>query len=285
MLQVRVGYAGPGSVAVQWVTWPQDKGDSWWTRNRSYANISNNRKLLLYDNQATAIELTKHISSKTSHCEKMQQAGIRSVVQYGFQPSAYDFSIEVANGVNCYELGDYLSGALHTVIIGEEEGPLPPNTAIYYRVGDPDVSLSQEFSFVSAPKVGARSLPYRLGLLGDLGQTEHSLSTLEHLGAQNVSSVLFAGDLSYADGYQPRWDTWGRMMQPMAANTVLMYTEGNHEQEHSDGPSDWLSYTSRFHLPSRTCRSSSPLYYSYEVAGIHIIMLGSYADYDKDSEQ
>lgn len=32
-----------------------------------------------------------------------------------------------------------------------------------------------EFSFRTAPLVGAASLPYRLGLIGDLGQSDHSL--------------------------------------------------------------------------------------------------------------
>ena len=44
----------------------------------------------------------------------------------------------------------------------------------------------------------------RLGLIGDLGQTENSASTLDHLTASNPGSVINVGDLSYADGYQPR---------------------------------------------------------------------------------
>ena len=44
----------------------------------------------------------------------------------------------------------------------------------------------------------------RLGLIGDLGQTESSASTLDHLTASNPGSVINVGDLSYADGYQPR---------------------------------------------------------------------------------
>ena len=39
------------------------------------------------------------------------------------------------------------------------------------------------------------------------------------------------GDLSYADGYQPRWDSWGRLVEPLAAALPIMHTEGNHEEE------------------------------------------------------
>ena len=44
----------------------------------------------------------------------------------------------------------------------------------------------------------------RLGLIGDLGQTENSAETLDHLTASDPGSVINVGDLSYADGYQPR---------------------------------------------------------------------------------
>ena len=44
----------------------------------------------------------------------------------------------------------------------------------------------------------------RLGLIGDLGQTGNSAETLEHLTASDPGSVINVGDLSYADGYQPR---------------------------------------------------------------------------------
>ena len=71
----------------------------------------------------------------------------------------------------------------------------------------------------------------RLGLFGDLGQTEDSAETLEHIIASRPQSVLNVGDLSYADGYQPRWDSWGRLVEPLAASLPIMHIEGNHEEE------------------------------------------------------
>jgi len=53
----------------------------------------------------------------------------------------------------------------------------------------------------------------RLGLIGDLGQTEDSAKTLKQLNKLDVASVLNVGDLSYADSYQPRWDSWGRLLE------------------------------------------------------------------------
>lgn len=46
---------------------------------------------------------------------------------------------------------------------------------------------------------------HRLGVIGDLGQTEDSLETLEHMVASGPASVMLVGDLSYADGDHERW--------------------------------------------------------------------------------
>ena len=68
--------------------------------------------------------------------------------------------------------------------------PLLLGSTIYYRCGDPDQGWSEERAFTTAPRVGAGALPYRLGLVGDLGQTEDSLATLDHLAASAPDSVL-----------------------------------------------------------------------------------------------
>lgn len=85
----------------------------------------------------------------------------------------------------------------------------------------------------------------RLGVVGDLGQTSDSVETLAHLTVSSPDSVILVGDLSYADGDHERWDSWGRLVAPHAAETVWMFTEGNHEKERARGVPDWLAYTSR----------------------------------------
>lgn len=32
----------------------------------------------------------------------------------------------------------------------------------------------------------------------------------------SFSCVMLTGDLSYADSEQPRWDRWGRLIQPLS---------------------------------------------------------------------
>ena len=45
------------------------------------------------------------------------------------------------------------------------------------------------------------------------------------------------------------------------------------------------AYNARWRMPFEESGSTSNLYYSFEVAGVHIVMLGSYTDYGEDSDQ
>lgn len=70
---------------------------------------------------------------------------------------------------------------------------------------------------------------------GDLGQTYDSNRTLTHyeMNPQKGQTLLFVGDLSYADDYPDhdnhRWDTWGRFVERSAAYQPWIWTAGNHE--------------------------------------------------------
>ncbi len=122
--------------------------------------------------------------------------------------------------------------------------------------------------------------------VGDLGQTDWTASTLEHIATFDYDVLLFAGDLSYADFYQPRWDTFGQLVSPYANYRPWMVTEGNHEIEHIPFLTEsFTSYNTRWEMPYNESGSSSNLYYSFKVAAAHILMLGSYTDFDTNSPQ
>ena len=61
---------------------------------------------------------------------------------------------------------------------------------------------------------------------------------------------------------------------------------GNHEQElvGSDEKS-WLAYDLRFSATEVSSGSGTTMYYSYDIAAAHVIMIGSYAEFDADSAQ
>ncbi|KAJ4980386.1 hypothetical protein NE237_031223 [Protea cynaroides] len=196
-----------------------------------------------------------------------------SIVDYGKISGKYEAS---ATGEHeLYHYFFYSSGKIHHVKIG----PLKPSTTYYYRCG----GTGQEFSFKTPPT----TFPIEFAIVGDLGQTEWTASTLAHIGEAGYDVLLLPGDLSYADTQQPLWDSFGRLVQPYASRRPWMVTQGNHEVEtlpifvHKA----FKAYNARWRMPFEESGSSSNLYYSFNVAGVHIIMLGSYTDFDVASDQ
>ncbi|KAI4378675.1 hypothetical protein MLD38_016121 [Melastoma candidum] len=198
-----------------------------------------------------------------------------STVHYGTSPGSYNGSARGRSST--YEYLVYYSGLIHDVVIG----PLKPNTVYYYQCGS---YSGQEFSFKTPPS----SLPVKFAVVGDLGQTEWTTSTLKHIAGSDYDVLLLPGDLSYADFYQPSWDSFGRLIQPLASQRPWMVTQGNHEIEKIPllHPTPFTAYNARWHMPYELSGSDSNLYYSFDVAGgVHVIMLGSYADFDPTSDQ
>ncbi|RDX60611.1 putative purple acid phosphatase 20, partial [Mucuna pruriens] len=196
-------------------------------------------------------------------------------VTYGPSPSANAFS--ATGNTSSYRYLLYKSGEIHDVVIG----PLNPNTLYYYRLGDPP--SSQTYNFKTPPS----QFPINFAVVGDLGQTDWTRSTLEHVGKSKYDMLLLPGDLSYADCNQDLWDSFGRFVEPLASQRPWMVTQGNHEIEtiivlhHTP----FTAYNARWRMPFQESGSNSNLYYSFDVAGVHVIMLGSYTDFDSDSAQ
>ncbi|WOL00837.1 purple acid phosphatase 22-like [Canna indica] len=200
---------------------------------------------------------------------------VASMVEYGQVSGRYERSAIGEHTSYIYFL--YTSGKIHHVKIG----PLEPDTVYYYRCG----GIGDEFSFKTPPA----ALPIEFAVIGDLGQTEWTASTLAHVGKSGYDMLLLPGDLSYADAQQPLWDTFGRFVQPYASARPWMVTEGNHETEafpivHLH---PFVAYNSRWRMPYEESGSTSNLYYSFDAAGgaVHVVMLGSYTDFHAESAQ
>ncbi|KAE9590840.1 putative Acid phosphatase [Lupinus albus] len=122
---------------------------------------------------------------------------------------------------------------------------------------------------------------------GDLGQTEWTKSTLDHINKSNYDMLLLPGDLAYSYIFQILWDSFGHLVDPLASRRPWMVTQGNHEVEkipllHRE---PFTAYNARWRMPYEESGSDSNLYYSFDVAGVHVIMLGSYTDFGRESKQ
>ncbi|XP_041003557.1 purple acid phosphatase 15 isoform X1 [Juglans microcarpa x Juglans regia] len=186
---------------------------------------------------------------------------------------------------------------------------LKPSTLYYYRCGDPSLpAMSKIYSFRTMPASHPRSYPDKIAVVGDLGLTYNTTTTISHLISNKPDLVLLVGDVTYAnlyltngtgsdcyscsfpqtpihETYQPRWDYWGRFMQNLVSKVPIMVVEGNHEIEAQAGSQTFSAYSSRFAFPSEESGSSSTFYYSFNVGGIHFVMLGAYIAYNRSADQ
>jgi len=150
----------------------------------------------------------------------------------------------------------------------------------YYSVdGLPDIF---QFTYIPATKPN-EFVPIHLGLISDLGQTNISAKNVEVLSGWNIDAILLSGDLSYADGYDPLWDSFGRMVQPLASRIPIMCTDGNHEV--GAGVETRVSYNARYTMPYRQSGSSSNAYWSRDIGPVHVIALSSYTSSDPTAFQ
>lgn len=67
--------------------------------------------------------------------------------------------------------------------------------------------------------VGSHPSPLLFGVVADLGTSNDSASTIQHVADNtDLRMILHPGDLSYADCRGQLWDTYGEMTQPVASN-------------------------------------------------------------------
>ncbi|CAO2831929.1 unnamed protein product [Amaranthus hypochondriacus] len=201
---------------------------------------------------------------------------------------------------------NYTSGIIHHVKL---EG-LEPGTRYYYKCGDSSIpAISKEYTFETLPFPEPNNYPQRIAVIGDLGLTHNSTTTIDHVTQNDPSLILMVGDMTYAnqyrttggkgascfscafpdapirESYQPRWDGWGRFMEPLISRIPFMVIGGNHEIEPQAFGVTFKSYLTRFAVPSDESDSKTNMYYSFDAGGIHFVMLGAYVDYDKSSAQ
>eukprot|EP01018_Ginkgo_biloba_P037583 Gb_25900 [translate_table: standard] len=245
-----------------------------------------------------------------NNVQPLDPESVASVVNYGTSPEnlsneASGYSL-IYNQFYAYVgLQNYTSGIIHHVRLTG----LRPSTTYYYRCGDPSQdAMSGVLSFRTLPFPGPRQFPERIAIVGDLGLTYNTTSTIHHLQHNNPELILLLGDVTYAnlyltngtgsacyscsfpntpihETYQPRWDYWGRFMEPLISRIPIMVVEGNHELEEQVENETFASYSARFAFPSEESGSKSTLYYSFNAGGIHFIMLGGYIDYNKTGVQ
>lgn len=186
-----------------------------------------------------------------------------------------------------YKYYNYTSGYIHHCTLRH----LEYDTKYFYQVGVGQTPRT--FWFKTPPKAGL-NVGYTFGLIGDLGQSYDSNATLTHYEQNPIrgQTVLFVGDLSYADNYpnhdNRRWDSWGRFVERSVAYQPWIWTAGNHELDFAPEIGEtqpFKPYKHRYHTPYKASNSTAPFWYSIKRGPAYIIVLASYSAYGKYTPQ
>jgi len=203
--------------------------------------------------------------------------------EYGTSQGRNYSLVASAGNCNYYNFPEFHANTQYTsgCILHVELNGLDWDTKYYYRCGRKGV-MSSEFSFKTRPQSAAET-PFTFALIGDLGQTNFSEETVANLLSDpDFQAVILAGDLSYADNDQKRWDSWGNMMQPLTTKLPILYAPGNHEIE-AASTQHFIAYQTRFKMPSNS--NAGNLYYSLNIGSAHVVFLCSYCPFSASTDQ
>lgn len=164
--------------------------------------------------------------------------------------------------------GKTVSYEYQTNIIHEAQiKNLSPDKKYFYRAGDSAGGWSKIFSFKTAPK---ESKPFTFTAWGDQGTSKNSMKNVSLALAEFPAFHLMLGDISYANGNQPVWDTWGLTAEPLTSMVPFMTTIGNHENEKIAGKRiGYVSYLARFAMPG------NEQWYFFDYCGVRFIAFNS----------
>ena len=214
----------------------------------------------------------------------------------------------------------YRSGAVHRVLVRG----LRPGVQYTYRVGDRRLASDPASSDALSPELGPyrhhdrggggggggggqRRSSQKIVIVGDLGQSSASDDTLRQIAALQPDLVQLNGDLAYANGVESKWDSWQRLMQPIASRIPTMVAAGNHDMRCTFPPrvggSGWCNelssdaYRTRFTMPEALDPVSATVdqsvaeeagrnfFFSYDAGLAHVVVLCPYVLWGVDSAQ
>lgn len=214
----------------------------------------------------------QYASNKTSvanGCTAFTGKHHKEVNGKGMEPTTYSI-IDVDGHYNVP--GDiYTSPYLHKCEIH-----LKPKTTYNYTIDGRDDVVG---ALVTPPAPGDMEAPLKFAVMADVGQTKYSNMTMQNakkwMEEEQATSILWPGDLSYADGVSVRWDSFGVLAEPFLANGETIWGAGNHETASGES---FVPYKARY-------GGQGSLWYSTKRGMATIITLCSYCQGGEGSAQ
>jgi len=196
------------------------------------------------------IHIAQGLTPESMTVSWITKSDAKSEIRYGL--SQNDLKFSATGYTSSYKFdypnfGVYESGVIHHVHIKD----ILPGTIYFYQCGDFSLDETSGLEvFRTVPKVGDTK-PFTFAVIGDLGQTSDSASTIAHVvGNRNLGMVLHAGDLSYADCNQTLWDSYGELVEVLAKERPWMVGPGNHEIEYTSDGGAFVAFEERYKMPA-----------------------------------
>lgn len=273
--QVRLALAGPGQMLLSWSVWQLGTGTQVEYRE---LNSSSGKKRLASSNGGRTYSTLQDFNSYLWEPPMGPPTTTQSELVAGPRSKAHIMSATTVEDGDIFGKTKFpddfrQSPVIHTVVLQA----LQPGKRYQYKV---PLCPWSEFKMPSSWQ--QPSFPVTWGVTADLGQTNVSNGICRALKNMSPSVVLAAGDLSYADGYVELWDSFGRMLEPLASAIPIMTTPGNHEVAYFE---QFASYNARWSMPYEQSGSTSNEYYSVTTGPIHLVSLNSYTRMSNESHQ
>lgn len=145
---------------------------------------------------------------------------------------------------------------------------IDPEKPFRYRVGS-DASGWSDIKVVQPTPEGDFSFVH----FGDHGTSHRAQMLTQRVMQDPFDLLLIAGDLSYANGNQPVWDTWFAQNEALFAERVMMTAPGNHEDEDNAG----VTFKNRFTHPNPPTSqifggNEGSTFYSFDYNRVHFLV-------------
>ena len=208
-------------------------------------------------------------------------------------------------------------GMIHDVLMTG----LDASTQYFYVYGHEEgISMSKERTFVTRPPEHDIESSVKFIAYADMGYQEGmttATNALEDVFSSGFRDfLLHFGDISYARGQGWQWDSWFKVVEPLAAQIPYMISIGNHEYDHVEGGANghdpsgvvtdggwhptWgnmgddsngecgVPMFHRFKAPSVSpyqAKTNGIFWYSFNAGPVHIIQISTEHDWTKGSKQ
>lgn len=157
----------------------------------------------------------------------------------------------------------YETGVIYRALMSD----LKPGQRYYYRVGSGQGGFSRAYSF-RTPQRGLHDFVFTA--FADHGTTRFSVQNSRNVAALHPVFHFIAGDLSYANGRQPVWDTYLEQLETLAARVPVMVCFGNHENERiGEQRIGYIAAETRFAMPHKG------QYYDFTISNARFVAFNS----------